>query len=112
MAMTLGELISELEKHDTHKRVRHGFGEGASYRGYYEQLAFEPKENVLVIDMLQHARRCVGVTMQGYKGGSFEMDESSLVHIAEWGCSSGDDDHLCIYRLREMLNDEVTDGDA
>jgi len=88
--MTLGELIKRLESADPTQVVRWGFGDPHSYRGYYEQLAFEPKENVTVASMLADAKSALGRTFCGYKGGDYVMDEWTSVWIANYGESGGE----------------------
>ena len=50
--MTLGELIAELEKHDPETVLPNGFGAPDSYRGVYAEVAFAPRQNVSVREML------------------------------------------------------------
>lgn len=86
--MTLGELITTLEgvlNATGDKVCKRGIGGAHSYRGYYEGLAFEIKENVSVGAMLAEARVCMGRTFHGYKGGDFRMDEHTECWIAEYG---------------------------
>jgi len=83
--MYLGDLIKYLEDKDENIVVSIGLGEADSYRGYYEDLAFEPKANVAVKDMLEEARNALGKTFRGYKGGEFEMTEDTRVWISEYG---------------------------
>jgi len=83
--MTLGELIKFLEAHDPERVCPIGFAEPHSYRGYYDQLAFEPAENVTVGSMLACARDALDRTFTGYKGGDYKMDEWTDVWLAEYG---------------------------
>ena len=83
--MYLGELIEYLENKDKSIVALKGFGEAGSFRGYYEQIAFEPKDNVTVGEMLVEAQKALGATFHGYKGGEFEMYEYTDVWIAEYG---------------------------
>lgn len=83
--MTLNELIRMLKKADPSTLVAKGFGRGHSYRGYYEQLAFEPVENTTIKAMLIEAEASIGVTYSGYKGGEYTMSGDSPVWIAEYG---------------------------
>lgn len=85
--MYLEELISFLEQRDPTIAVPLGFHEPHSYRGYYEQLAFEPLENTTVGAMLACAREALGKTYEGYKGGEFEMMAYTTVNLAEYGCT-------------------------
>ena len=87
--MTLGELIAELKKCDASKVVAHGFAKPHSYRGYYEDLAFEPMENVNVASMLEAAESALGKTFEGYKGGDYTMNEYTACWLSKYGESSG-----------------------
>lgn len=87
----LGDLIARLDAEpDKTRLVAFGFARPHSYRGYYEQLAFEPRENVTVQSMLDAARSALGQTFTGYKGGEYVMDEDADCWIAFRGCSGGD----------------------
>lgn len=87
--MTLIELIDVLKTMPQDKVVRWGFDHPHSWRGVYDELAFEPAENVTIGSMLHCAREALHNTYQGYKGGDFTMGEYTEVHIAYVG--SGDD---------------------
>ncbi|MES2339316.1 MAG: hypothetical protein V4537_14575 [Pseudomonadota bacterium] len=89
--MLLGELIEGLSKLPPDLVLPKGWDEATSYRGYYDQLAFVPAENVAVRTMLMVARAAVGQTFQGYKGGDYTMGFDTMTHIANWGDSNGDD---------------------
>lgn len=78
--MSLGELIEALEAVDPKLVCRKGFRNPHSYRGYYEQLAFEPAANVPVGEMLACARSAVNATYQGWKGGDYTM----MMHTDCW----------------------------
>jgi len=86
--MVLGELISELKKHNAKKVVPFGFGKPNSYRGFYEDVAFEPAENVTVGSMLKYAKEAKGKTYHGYKGGEYKTNEYTDCWIAEYGTTS------------------------
>ena len=86
----LQDLIEFLESQPADKVVRFGFGSPMSYRGYYEDLAFDPAENVTIGSMLAHAKSALGQTFQGYKGGDYTMHEYTDCWIAEYGRSGGD----------------------
>lgn len=60
--MTLDELIAALDAADPDLVLPDGFTNPHSYRGYYEQLAFEPAQDVRVADMLADAREALGTT--------------------------------------------------
>lgn len=101
--MTLGELIEFLETKDLDKIVPLGFYNPHSYRGNYYDLAFEPKENVTVGQMLASARDAGGKTYNGWKGGEYKMDEYTDVWLAEQG-STGESigPILLRYMLKEL----------
>ena len=83
--MTLGELIQFLEVRDPERIVPIGFASPHSYRGFYEDLAFEPAKNVTVGSMLACARDALGRTFTGYKGGEFKMNEYTDIWLANYG---------------------------
>lgn len=59
-----------------------------SYRGFYEQLAFDAHSaTATVADVLKEARSAVGRIMEGYKGGEYRMGRGTWVWCAEYGCS-------------------------
>ena len=88
--MVLRELISWLESQNPDAVVPYGFGEPMSYRGYYDQVAFEPVENARIGDMLEHAKSALGATFFGYKGGEYKMQEYTDCWIAEYGSAKAD----------------------
>ncbi len=98
--LTLGELIAVLETADPTTVLPIGFDTPHSYRGYYEQLAFEPATGVTVGQMLGHARDALGATFEGYKGGLFTMREDTDCWVASWGACG---EELTAERLRDML---------
>lgn len=88
--MNLGKLIDQLKKYNPSTKVKLGFGNPHSYRGYYEDLAFEPVENTTIGEMLEHAKSALGETFEGYKGGTYLMDKWTDVWLAQDGyCGEG-----------------------
>jgi len=83
--MILKHLIARLEDAYPEHIVRVGFNNPHSYRGYYEDLAFKPVENITVREMLEAAKSALGCTFEGYKGGKFKMSEFSECWLAHWG---------------------------
>ena len=84
--LTLGDLIAILEQEEPGRVIPYGFSAPGSYRGYYEDLAFHPTENVSIGAMLKDAKDSMGKTFSGYKGGDFIMKEYTSVWLAEYGC--------------------------
>lgn len=101
--MNLGELITALEACDPAVVLAEGFGRPCSWRGSYDELAFEPAQNVTVGSMLDYARSAAGASFDGYKGGLYTMDLGTPCHVAAWGEYGGDDDALTTWRLSAML---------
>lgn len=73
--MTLDELIATLEVENPNKILPDGFTNPHSYRGYYDELAFEPTADITVGEMLADARDAKGETFQGWKGGEYKMTD-------------------------------------
>jgi hypothetical protein len=103
----LGELITRLEREDPNRVLPLGFAEPHSYRGYYDQLAFEPRRNIAIGDMLAAARSALDATFQGYKGGDYTMREHTACWIAEYGTDS---DNLIGPLLLELLLAQAAAG--
>jgi hypothetical protein len=70
---SLESLIARLKAEDPAKVVAVGFAEPHSYRGYYEDLAFEVRLDTTVGEMLAAAESAVGATYHGWKGGEYTM---------------------------------------
>ena len=89
----LGDLIAELESAPQHLPcvVDGGYvGEPMSYRGYYEDMAFDTSaEPRTVADVLADARAARGAVMQGYKGGNYPLHDRTILWLSEYGRASG-----------------------
>jgi hypothetical protein len=83
--MNLSELVSFLEKYPREQVVPIGFGQADSYRGYYDEVAFEPAENTTVGAMLDEAKKAIGSTYEGYKGGEYTMLAGTYCWLARYG---------------------------
>ena len=102
--MELNDLLEEAVKTFPEGYVvKNGFGEPGSYRGYYEQIAFEPEQNVLLEKMLEEVMTSIGYSFEGYKGGTFLMGHATPVNISNWGVCQGEEDILTQGRLFQML---------
>jgi len=99
----LGELIEALESAPQDLWIVDGFGEADSYRGDYAELRFEPKSPALVSDMLADARKAVGATYTGYKGGEYTMGLGTPVNIAGYGECMDESLYVTRDRLVAML---------
>lgn len=65
-----------------------GLGHEHSYRGYYQDLAFEPSGYTESRRLLLQCKRALGGTYIGYKGGEFTMTEHTYLWIASYGTCS------------------------
>lgn len=83
--MTLKKLIAWLEAQDQELIVKDGFGSPHSDRGDYSELAFAPKQEAKIKDMLAYAKSAVGATFTGWKGGEYKMGLYVSVYIGEYG---------------------------
>ena len=91
--LTLGDLIDALEGvEDATLPVVFDDaivpGSLKSYRGYYDDLAFELREvgsDVTVSDVLDECRDALDTKFTGYKGGEFYMGEDTPLWRAAWG---------------------------
>lgn len=87
--MELGALIVVLNRVPREQKVVKGFNNPHSYRGYYDELAFEPCDDTTVGEMLDCANEALGTTYEGWKGGDYLMTNTSTVNLSYEG-SSGD----------------------
>jgi len=81
--LTLGRLIEELTKLPPDAGC--SLGRPHSYRGYYDQLAFENCSGRTVANALSDAKAAMGACFQGYKGGDFWMTGNTMVWNADYG---------------------------
>jgi hypothetical protein len=102
--MYLRQLIEALEAANQSAVLRLGFKSPHSYRGFYEQLAFEPAENIQVSEMLAAAKDALGRTFEGWKGGDYKMHDYTDCWLAEMGCCG---ETIGAHFLRYMLADVV-----
>jgi hypothetical protein len=84
--MTLGKLLDALYTMDPMMGIQIS-GEPHSYRGYYEDLAFEPTVVVYTIATIisRIEKTCMGQVFHGYKGGEFAMHRNTPLWIANYG---------------------------
>lgn len=75
MHMVLGAVIARLKQEDPTKPVALGFANPHSYRGIYNDVAFELTLGTTVGEMLAAAESALGATFQGWKGGDYRMSE-------------------------------------
>lgn len=85
--LTISSALEILNQYDKNKIVELGWGEdsGHSNRGYYSDLGLEPQYNVTIGEMIDELKNCVGRTFTGWKGGEFEMDMNTDIHLSNEG---------------------------
>lgn len=87
--MTLGQYICYLEscraQLSPETTLPIGLGAPHSWRGAYEELAFEPIANMPLQDMINQAKGALGKKFTGYKGGEFLMTSQTPIHIDYYG---------------------------
>lgn len=84
--MTLGKLIEYLDTQGD--EFVENLSSPDSYRGYYCDLAFEKNGTfTMASELKKECQLLIGMVFTGYKGGEFEMNESTPLWIAEYGKS-------------------------
>jgi hypothetical protein len=88
--VTLGAMIEALKGMPADTPVvfddgETGPGTANSYRGYYEDLAFNDMQGVTVGQFRSVCSESLGSTFQGYKGGNYRMTEATPLWRAPWG---------------------------
>lgn len=91
--LTLGELTRLLGNvHNQKAKVRFDFcrftpGTLQSYRGFYDHLAFVPEGDArkTVEEVLAECRKANGATFEGYKGGSYTMNDATPIWVSPYG---------------------------
>lgn len=93
MQLRLKDLIAILtaahRENPNHVMV-YGFSNPHSYRGYYEELAFEPESRVPIGTLLDTAQSAQGQTYAGWKGGEYTMTLNTPVNISREGRTHDD----------------------
>jgi hypothetical protein len=84
----LGAVIKQLKKLPKETIFINGFHEPHSYRGYYEQVAFEPFDNVTSEALLMSCEASMEGVYIGWKGGEYTYDKKSIFNVAYEGSTS------------------------
>jgi FtsZ-binding cell division protein ZapB len=104
--MTLGELIYFLEKlPNKDQKLKSGFGEPMKGRGFYAEVAFPPKRDVSINEMLNNAK--AALMSSCYKGGEFSYNKSTDIHLDKYGRFS-DDEGEYMFNLLKQIEAAVT----
>jgi hypothetical protein len=100
--MRLYEFIKALEAEDPDKPLRFHDGKPVchfdSWRGSYEYLAISDDRSLRSVGaVLEDARKAVGGTFYGYKGGTYKMDSMTRL----WRSNCGDADDVIIVGVKD-----------
>lgn len=89
--MTLDDLLTLLGEADQALVLPHAFTTPHSYRGVYDELAFEPAENVTVGEVAAAAWSAMDETYTGHKGGEYTMTGDTPCWMAYEGSAGGEE---------------------
>lgn len=81
LVSTLGDYITYLSQLDPSTKVPLGLGNPHSWRGSYDEIAFEPVANTTVAKMLDEATSACGRCFAGWKGGEYLMTADTPINI-------------------------------
>ena len=88
--ITLGALIDALALAPPDAVVEtekgHALGSPHSYRGYYDQIAFQVERGPVTAGaLLEVAKSAIGQVFEGYKGGDYPAHRGRLLNVANYG---------------------------
>lgn len=84
--MLLGDFADIfLNMKDNYFVFEDAFSSAHSYRGYYDELAFEPASNVSLAEIKREINKAFNESFEGYKGGEYKYDSDTPVHLACYG---------------------------
>jgi len=85
----LKDIISFLKTRDENEVPPIGFNNPHSYRGYYNNLAFESTVGVTVKQMLEDCSAAMSSSFVGWKGGEYIYNEYTTCWLSQEGVASG-----------------------
>ena len=103
--MDLDTYIEILQGFDPETILSIGLSNPHSWRGSYDELAFEPVENITVKQMLEAAMEAYNSTYSGWKGGEYKMYGYTNINIDFKGVYS--DSKLTMKLLLNHLADNI-----
>jgi hypothetical protein len=82
--MTLKEFKNHIESAENEKQFRYGISCPFSWRGSYDEVAFEIIEQPMSRDqILFKIEEAYSGTFEGYKGGEYTYNDNTEVHFEE-----------------------------
>lgn len=104
--MNLGQLNAVfLKMTDKSFVFTKGFNTPHSYRGYYNELAFQPAQDIKLEVVIKSIDRSYIETFEGYKGGEFSYNAETTCHLSWIGNCTEDD---CL-RLGSLVAEMVAE---
>jgi hypothetical protein len=88
--MNIGQLLTFLDNFPKERVCLLGFNNPHSYRGYYEEAAVEPADNVTIGSMIDCLNRLLDEEFIGYKGGEYTYDTYTPIHLTHVGSCNDD----------------------
>jgi hypothetical protein len=82
-----------------------------SYRGYYDELAFESDDNVTLREVKESIHKAETESFEGYKGGEYNYDGRTTCHLTYYGGCNEDDDIKFEALVGKMLIEYVMAND-
>lgn len=109
--MNLGEVKAAFDALENNDFVfTDGFNKAHCYRGYYNEVAFEPAKFVSLAEIKTSLNAAMFETFVAWKGGEYEYDESTQVNLSLIGVCNNDDAENFEKLVSIMLN-EYFDAD-
>jgi len=116
--MKLDHLIHRLKNIDPNFVPSVAISDPHSYRGFYDELAFQKYDNRVAIGyMIEMATWCIQRTFEGWKGGQYIMTPETECHLADIGTCSPEEDYehdkneleKLVYQIEEEYLESIRD---
>lgn len=109
--MKLGEVKAAFDALENNDFVfTYAFNKAHCYRGYYNEVAFQPAKFVSLAEVKTSLNAALFDTFVAYKGGEYEYDENTPVNLSFIGMSIMDAPEKFEKLVNDMLN-EYNDAD-
>lgn len=111
--MNLGEVKAAFDVLENNDFVfTDGFNKPHCYRGYYNEVAFEPAKFVSLAEIKTTLNAAMFETFVAWKGGEYEYDENTPVNLSLIGMCNNDDaenfEKLVSFMLNEYFDADQT----
>jgi hypothetical protein len=85
MTFTIGQLKDFLDTFPDDRICKHGFYSPHSFRGYYDEAAVVPCDDVTIAEMKAVLDTLLTDTFVGWKGGDFNYNLDTPIHFSKIG---------------------------